>query len=126
MTLVELLAVLVIAGILAALVVPKFIGRDGFSQADAQTTLESVLERARSTAIVTGQPENVSISASGVTWNQVTEIWPYGVSPSPSSVTVKFSPYTGALSTSPSVSEVQFSSGQGACLSSSGLSYACP
>jgi Tfp pilus assembly protein FimT len=126
MTLVELLAVLVIAGILAALVVPKFIGRDGFSQADAQTTLESVLERARSTAIVTGQPENVSISASGVTWNQVSETWPSGASPNSAFVAVTFSPYTGALSTSPSVSEVQFSSGQGVCLSSSGLSYACP
>jgi prepilin-type N-terminal cleavage/methylation domain-containing protein len=126
MTLVELLAVLVIVGILAALVVPKFIGRDGFSQADAQTTLESVLERARSMAIVTGNKSYVSISASGVTWNQVSETWPSGASPNPASVTVTFSGYTGALSTSPFVSVVQFSSGQGVCLSPSGLSYACP
>lgn len=126
MTLVELIAVLVIAGILAALVVPKFIGRDGFSQADAQTILESVLERARSTSIATGQTESSFISASGVTWNQVSETWPSGASPNPASVTVTFSPYTGRLSTSPSVSEVQFGNGQGVCLSPSGLSYACP
>lgn len=126
MTLIELLAVLVIAGILAALVVPRFIGSDGFSQADAQTTLESVLERARGAAIVTGTAQSVSISPSGVTWNQVSESWPYGASPNPASATVTFGPYTGSLSVSPSVSSISFGNSQGVCLSPSGLSYACP
>lgn len=124
-TLIELITVLVIAGILAAFIVPRFIGSDGFAQADAQTTLESVLERARSTAIVTGNTQSVSISQSGVTWNQVSETWPSGVSPNPASVAVTFSPYTGSLSVSPSVSQVGFGNGQEVCLSPSGLSYAC-
>jgi type II secretory pathway pseudopilin PulG len=125
-TLIELITVLVIAGILAAFIVPRFIGSDGFAQAEAQTTLESILERARSTAIVTGATQSVSISQSGVAWNQVSESWPYGVSPSPSSATVTFIAYTGSLSVSPSVSQVGFGNGQGICLSPSGLSYACP
>ena len=125
-TLIELITVLVITGILAAFVVPRFIGDDGFAQADAQTTLESVLERARGTAIVTGTVQSVSISQSGATWNQVSESWPYGVSPSPASATVTFGPYTGSLYASPPVSQVGFGNGQDVCLSPSGLSYACP
>ncbi len=59
-TLVELIAVLVIAGVLAAVAAPRFIGNDAFAARGAYGTMLSALRLAQKTAIA--QRSNVAVN----------------------------------------------------------------
>lgn len=64
-TLIELISVLVIAGILAAVAVPRFAGRDSFAEAGFFEQSLAVVRYAQKLSIGSGCPIQVSFSASG-------------------------------------------------------------
>ena len=139
-TLIELAAVLIIAGILAALILPRFMGIGGYSANAAQGDVIAAAQYARQLALLGNADIILSLQGSTVAvQNSAGQNLPvpggkgYPITiPASAQVgaTFTFTSATGSVANATQISSITLADGGGAdrvvCISPTGLAYAGP
>ncbi|WP_215893393.1 prepilin-type N-terminal cleavage/methylation domain-containing protein [Acidithiobacillus ferriphilus] len=139
-TLIEVIAVLIIAGILAALILPRFMGIGGYSANAAQGDVIAAAQYARQLALLGNGDIILSVQGSTVAvQNSVGQNLPvpggkgYPITipaSAQASATFTFTSSTGSVANATQTSSITLADGGGAdrvvCISPTGLAYAGP
>ena len=139
-TLIEVTAVLIIAGILAALILPRFMGIGGYSANAAQGDVIAAAQYARQLALLGNGDIILSVQGSTVAvQNSVGQNLPvpggkgYPITipaSAQASATFTFTSATGSVANATQTSSITLADGGGAdrvvCISPTGLAYAGP
>ena len=139
-TLIEVIAVLIIAGILAALILPRFMGIEGYSANAAQGDVIAAAQYARQLALLGNGDIILSVQGSTVAvQNSVGQNLPvpggkgYPITipaSAQASATFTFTSATGSVANATQTSSITLADGGGAdrvvCISPTGLAYAGP
>ncbi|MHB8182042.1 MAG: pilus assembly FimT family protein [Acidithiobacillus ferrivorans] len=138
-TLIELAAVLIIAGILAALILPRFMGIGGYSANAAQGDVIAAAQYARQSALLGNGNITLSVQGGSVTVLSNGQNLPapggkgYPITipaRAQASTTLTFTSATGSVANATQTSSITLVDGGGegraVCISPTGLAYAGP